>query len=283
MIFNSKINIKIAALLELTRPFNNLILGLSILLAIGLTGHLTFSMPVILAVFSAILIAAGGNVYNDCCDLAADRLNKPRRPIPSGRISPRDARLWAGILFFVGCGAAGMITLANFFIAIMVTASLIAYDYRYKNRPLVGNIIVAFLTACAFLYAGFAVNRITETVVPALFSFFFHLGRELVKDAEDMEGDKTQGALTLPILYGKKTTMIAISVIYTAVIILTWVPFYLGFYSWRYFIVLLIGVDAALLYLLYRMWRDPRTDNLGRIARYLKYDMLIGLLALYLG
>ncbi len=272
----------IKVFLELTRPLNSLILALSVLLAIALTHKLTFSMPVVLAVLSAVLIASGGNVLNDCFDITSDRLNKPWRPLPSDKVRIRDAYIFAWMLLTAGCGLAVLISPANLIMALLAAMSLIVYDYRYKNRPLTGNLIVSFLTACAFLYGGFAVNDATETIIPAIFSFFFHLGREIIKDVEDLPGDIAQGSETLPILWGKTNTLAAATIIYGLVIILTLVPYWAGIYSWRYLIVAVFGVDFVLVYLLVSLWRDSSIINLGRISRFLKYDMVVGILAIYL-
>lgn len=274
---------KIRAFIELTRPLNNLILALSVLLAIALTGRLDASLAVTLAVISALLVASGGNVLNDCFDVITDRRNKPGRPLPSGRVTLAQAYVFAAVLLLFGCGLAWFLSPANLLIAIAAALSLIAYDYRYKNRPFIGNVIVSFLSALAFLYGGFAVNRVSETVVPAIFAFFFHLGREIVKDTEDVAGDTAQGSRTLPIVWGADKALLLAAAIYAVLIALTVAPYGLGLYGWRYLLIVAVGVDAVLIVMMISVWRDRSPEHLGRVSRWLKYDMLVGIFALYMG
>ena len=73
-------------LIEITRPINCAITFCSVLLG-GWLGTLTLSHDLLLAALSATLITGGGNVLNDVCGLQEDRINKPQRPLPSGKVS----------------------------------------------------------------------------------------------------------------------------------------------------------------------------------------------------
>ncbi len=278
-----KIIRKIIAYIELSRPLNNVILAIALGVTVALTGQPVLSLPVLLAIVSAILIAAGGNALNDYNDIATDRINKPDRPLPSGRLTSPEALVFAFSLFVAGNSMAWYIHRANALIAALATICLILYDIRYKNRPLIGNIIVAFLTALAFIYAGSVYHKIVEAIIPAVFSFIFHLGREIIKDAEDIAGDRAQNAETLPILIGKRPALGVATALYVLVGLLVIWPYIDGIYSWRYFAIALPGVNGVLLGLMISLWRDTSATNLNQISRYLKYDMLLGLLAIAAG
>ena len=73
-----------------------------------------------------------------------------------------------------------------------------------KRIILLGNFIVAFLTGLAFIYGGIAVNNFKYAVIPAIFAFLINFIREIVKDMEDIEGDKSAGIFSFPYLYGFK-------------------------------------------------------------------------------
>ena len=128
-----------------------------------------------------------------------------------------------------------------------------------------------------------AVGRIREAMVVGVFAFFYHGAREIIKDVEDMEGDQAQGISTLPIRYGVPIALVWITITLIILIGLTFIPYVLGIFSVYYLIFVVVGVDLFLVYVLISMWRNPESRNLGRLAVWMKADMLMGLLAVYLG
>ena len=135
----------------------------------------------------------------------------------------------------------------------------------------------------AFIYGGMAVNRIEGTIFPALFAFFFHFGREIIKDLQDVEGDRARGANTLAVVYGTKTALIATSIIFMLLIILTLIPYILNIYGVIYIFIILTGIYPVIMIVLYKCWRSPDPETLGKMSNLLKADMLVGLLAIYFG
>ncbi|MEE9118324.1 MAG: UbiA family prenyltransferase, partial [Calditrichia bacterium] len=121
-----------------------------------------------------------------------------------------------------------------------------------------------------------------ETFFPAAFAFLFHLGREILKDIQDMEGDKQAGADTFPVKYGISRSIGLISVDFILLVFLTAIPYILGIYSIRYFMIICFGIYPVLLFVLYRSRKDSDPANLGFLSNLLKADMIIGLLAIYL-
>jgi geranylgeranylglycerol-phosphate geranylgeranyltransferase len=192
----------------ITRPVNSLVAGLAAIVAYLIaTGTL---IPGVLLLFAVVtLITAAGNVINDYFDVEIDRVNRPDRPIPSGQIGLPAARAYAVTLFLAGillCLQTNVLCIA---IAVFNTILLIAYAAKLKRTPLFGNITVSFLAASMFLFGG-ALGGLPGLyhVLPfAVMTFFAMLARELVKDAEDVEGDRASGAVTIPIRYGVPATM----------------------------------------------------------------------------
>ena len=226
---------RLAGFFTLTRPVNSLVAGLAAIVAYLIdTG--TVIPESLLLFFIVALITAAGNVINDFFDAEIDAINRPDRPIPSGAVSKGAARGFAVTLFLAG-------VLVSFFtnslcigITIINSVLLIAYAAKLKSTPLIGNIVVAYLSASIFLFGG-ALNGIDGMVriIPiAAITFFAMLSRELLKDAEDVEGDREGGADTMPIRIGiKKTSEIALisSVLAVAasfVPYLWWGAWYLG-------------------------------------------------------
>jgi geranylgeranylglycerol-phosphate geranylgeranyltransferase len=182
------------------------------------------------------LITAAGNVINDFFDSEIDTINRPDRPIPSGAVSREAARGFAVTLFLAGILVSFFTNSLCFGIAIFNSILLIAYAAKLKSTPLIGNIVVAYLSASIFLFGG-ALNGLDGLVriIPiAAITFFAILSRELLKDAEDVEGDRAGGADTVPFRIGiKKTTEFALITTVLAVLAsfipyLWWGAWYLG-------------------------------------------------------
>ena len=197
-----------AGLLTIIRPVNSIAAGLAAIVAYLIaTGTV---IPEVLLLFVGVtLITAAGNVINDYFDIEIDRVNRPDRPIPSGQVSLPAARAYAVVLFVTGILVCFFTNELCISIAVFNSILLIAYAARLKRTPLLGNIAVSFLAASMFLFGG-ALNGLPGFfhVMPfAVMTFFAMLSRELVKDGEDVEGDKASGAVTIPIRYGIKATM----------------------------------------------------------------------------
>jgi geranylgeranylglycerol-phosphate geranylgeranyltransferase len=199
----------LAGLFTITRPLNAATAGLAAIVAYLIaTGMLTPQVVLLFAVVT--LITAAGNVLNDYFDIGIDNVNRPDRPIPSGQVTPHAARAYAVTLFLAGilvCLFTNELCIA---IAVVNSLLLIAYAAWLKRTPLLGNVAVSYLAGSMFLFGG-ALSGMTGLlhVLPfALMTFFAMLARELVKDAEDVEGDRSSGAVTIPIRYGIRNTIL---------------------------------------------------------------------------
>jgi geranylgeranylglycerol-phosphate geranylgeranyltransferase len=202
----------LAGFFTLTRPTNSFVAGLAAIVAYLIdTGTL---IPETLFLFViVVLITAAGNAINDFFDAEIDAINRPDRPIPSGVVSRRAARGFATMLFLVGILVSIFTNLLCISITILNSFILIAYAAKLKSTPLSGNIAVAYLSASIFLFGG-ALNGwdgLIRIIPIAAITFFAILSRELLKDAEDVEGDRAGGADTVPIRIGiKKTSGLAL-------------------------------------------------------------------------
>jgi geranylgeranylglycerol-phosphate geranylgeranyltransferase len=151
-----------------------------------------------------------------------------------------------------------------------------------KRTVLWGNLTVSLATAMAFIYAGMAVGHFEAALIPAGFAFLFHFGREVLKDMEDIKGDKQAGAMTFPIKYGIPNSNRLTRVVFILLVILTLIPYIFDIYGLNYFLMVCIGVYPVLIYVVYRSQKDPSPKNLSFMSNLLKADMLIGLIAIYL-
>lgn len=277
---------RLRAFLELSRPANGAIAFVSVMLGglFAVEGDLRRlnDAGLLMAAFSALLLLAAGNTLNDYCDSEIDRTNKPRRPIPSGRIQ-RSKALIAAVLF-MGTGIT-LGSLVNQNVAIIVlsaSTSLIGYALWFKRTPIVGNLLVGFLTGLTFIAGGAVFGSLQGTLVPATFALLFTTAREIVKDIEDAEGDSENDAKTIAVISKPLAVSIA-SIFMGAVILFSPVPYLLGPYSWRYMLTVFIGVDLVLVYLLVQLWKDASKENCFRIQKWMKWDILVGLGAICVG
>ena len=267
----------------LTRPVNVIIAFLTIFIAAGLSGTFSPLHNVLLAAFSAALITIGANVINDYYDIEIDRINKPYRLLPSGKISKKQALMLFTISYLLAWILATFINIQMFLISLFTGILLVFYSYKFKRMVIWGNFIVSFVSALAFIYAGIAVNRVTEVLYPAGFAFLFHFGREIIKDIQDIKGDKPQGAVTFPIKYGARNALILTNVVFTILIVFTLVPYVTGYYGIYFLLVVVLGVHSVLIFVVISSWSDTSPKNLGRLSNLMKLDMLVGLVAIYVG
>jgi len=266
------------------RPLNLLQAALAVLLTTAFLGMLHETQTLLLLILSVILINGGGNVINDIYDIDIDRINRPTRPLPAGRISSRAAWIYTSVLFGLGVILAGQINLATLLVAGPLSISLlIGYSAVFKRLPLIGNLVVSFMLGLAFIYVGAAFGNIGETMVMAALAFGFTLIRELVKDLEDMEGDAQDEARTLPIAWGETKTRGLVLLLMLLFMGLDILPYTLGIYNTTYLIIVLAGINFPLLLTAVLLWLAPGKKNYGRVQLFLKLDIFVGLAALYFG
>ncbi len=256
---------------------------MSVFFGAFLTGNLDPVYALASACLSGALITAGANAINDYFDVESDRINKPYRPIPSGTATRASAKWTAFVLYAGGINASLFVNRTAFYIAVSTVLLTYIYSAWLKKTAVWGNLTVASLTSITFIYGGVAVGRVRESLIPALFSFFFHFGREVLKDIEDMEGDSKAGLKTFPLKYGIEASLKLAGLSFGLLIIFTFLPFLYELYNILYLIVVLVGVDLVLVYTMISARRNSDSVNLKRLNTILKADMLIGLTSIYLG
>ena len=267
----------------ISRPVNFVITFLSVLIAAAVTGTLQPFLRVVWACVTASLITIGANVINDYFDYAIDLINKPGRPIPAGVISRPAALVYSIIAFILAWITAWFLGIEMFLIALLTGLLLIVYSWWLKRTVLLGNLAVSLATAMAFVFGGLAVGRPSASVFPAIFAFLFHFGREILKDLQDVKGDAVHDAITFAVRYGRAASLLLITTIFTILLVCTIIPYIVGIYGRNYLLIILLGIYPVILYVLYGSWRYSEPEKLGQLNNLLKADMVVGLLAIYLG
>ena len=270
-------------LFELTRPVNVLITIITIALAAYITTVFEPLGNIVLACISGALITMGANAINDFFDVEIDRINRPGRPIPSNRVTKAQALVFSIVTLVLGVGTSLFIHKQAFIICTAAALLVFLYSWRLKKTPFWGNFVVSLTTAFAFVYGSVAVNRIEDGLYPAGFAFFMHLGREIVKDMQDIEGDRAHLAQTIPIKYGKKFAQWLVTVVLVCLIVFTLIPYFTGHYGIWFLIIVVLGVHTVLIYALILLWDSPTRKVLGKISTLIKLDMIAGLVAILAG
>jgi len=263
------------------------------------------SLNFFLLVLSTLLIAAAGYVINDYFDSNIDRVNKPNQVVVGRTISRRQAMFTHSILNILGV-CIGFFVAFNIgvyklgFIQLFSTGLLWFYSTDFKKRLLVGNLLVALLTAMVPLTVLlFEIPPLIDSYRDLLislnlnfnhimifvggfsaFAFITTLVREIIKDLEDMEGDRQFGCETMPIVWGitiSKT--ICISLIFITNSFLS----YLMMQQWidadklsfAYFLSLL---QIPALWLIVKLFKAQTPKDYHYCSRLQKLIMLAGIM-----
>ncbi|MFA6907497.1 MAG: UbiA family prenyltransferase [Candidatus Micrarchaeia archaeon] len=220
------------AYMRLFRIEHALMLAVAVLLGELLSGALP-ALPLLLCSLAVpVFIEMGSFALNDYFDVKADRANKRAdRPIASGEISPSHALLASAACYMIGVAAALPLPPAALFITLIFAALSIAYNFKLKELPLAGNMYIAASMAIPFLFGNLvaAPDIFARIWAIALVAFVAGLGREIIKSAEDMEGDVLhRNARTLPVVVGKKNALLSAALLYAALVPLSLAPFAFG-------------------------------------------------------
>ena len=213
-------------------------------------------------------------VSNDVFDLEIDRINQPDRPLPSGLVTPRAAMAFSFVLAGLGFLAGAMAGWTAFVVCVLVWAVGFLYNWRFKRAGLLGNLMVAFSVSMTFIFGGIVVGMPFQRIVWffAVIAFLVDLGEEIAADALDAEGDRAAGSRSLAILYGPETAVRTGAVIFGLVIILSTLPFWLGWLE-RVYLWPLLGADAVILAATVQLLDDSKPDRRAYL-RWIYLSML---------
>lgn len=274
--------------IEILRP-GNAVMGAIAIILIAIIDK-TISIPIILAMLAVFFETAAGNVINDYFDYNIDLINKPERPIPSGRISLKAGRNYGYLLFLLGtvCGFLISYLTSNWIpFAIVLIADVILYLYAYKlkSTPLIGNLTVGFMTGFGFVFGGFTLNNpgiISVSIFLGFFAFVMTTAREIVKDIEDIEGDKAEGARTLPILIGERIPAIIAAILIVVDSALCPLLYFNHIFGIYYLPVIAISV-IIFIYSAILILKSQDRKTAHKVSKYLKIGMLIAFVAFIFG
>ncbi len=262
------------------RPFNCAMAAGASLIGIFVSGAAftaTLLVPAFFAFLAVFLVTGGGNVINDYFDVDIDRINKPTRPLPAGLITPSAALAYAGSLFLVGIVLTSRLNALCFVLAALNSFLLVLYAWRLKRSALVGNLLVGYLTGSVFLFGGAAVYALYTPTVLFISAMFATISREIIKDVEDVSGDRRVGAKTFPIRYGIPRARTAAAAFMVLAVIVSPLPFLIAAFGLTYLVIVAVA-DAVLL-----VAAAFARTSASRSALYMKYGMALVLVAYVIG
>lgn len=270
--------------IKITRPINVIITFFVVVVAILISQTESTDFYVILyASFAAALVTAAGNIVNDIFDIDTDKISHPDRVLVLGKISKKEAWTEYILLNSISIIISAVLSLKLMVIVLATIVLLYIYSSTLKKLPLIGNLTIAFLTGLAFIYGGFAAGFPMAAIVPAVFAFLINLIREIVKDIQDVEGDKTSGVNTFPIKFGFQKSKMLILIITFSLILYTLYPFIIELYKVEYFIIVMVFVNPLLILCLKYLFDDKKENRLSVVSSVLKLNMMFGLIAIYIG
>jgi geranylgeranylglycerol-phosphate geranylgeranyltransferase len=275
---------KIIAFITILRPLNFLITFLSIYFAIVIADKSLFlSWKAFLGSLAGGIISGAGMVINDYFDVEIDRINRPERPIPAGLISSNTAIVYYVILNLIALALLLFTNSIALLIALISIVVIFFYSHSLKNRGLIGNFVVGFMTGLAFIFGGVIGENVLPMLFPFLFALLVNFAREILKDVEDIEGDRIKNLKTFPIVYGEKRAIQFFVFLISLTIIVTIIPFLLGVFNVYYLLIVLFLVDLVFVHIIKRVLNQPSRTELRKLSELIKYEMIFGLIAIYIG
>jgi len=274
--------VRIIEYIKLVRPFNFLFVILAVLFGAYYRTELILYFVPIVAAFSAAFICSSGYIWNDIYDIEIDRINKPHRPLPAGNISLPSAKKFGIILFVLGFIMVIFLqNLPMIILALFNSVILWLYARKGKQLLLVSNIIVAFATASTFLYGGISNNNFGNSLFIFSAAFIYTLIRELIKDMEDVRGDKKNVARTVPLVYGSKKTLtfsLMLAILFNTVLL---AGFLNGYYELIYYYIILVFVGLFVIFDLIFLYYRRKNVFVYFSEQAMKINMLVFLIILW--
>ena len=278
--------------IEILRPINCVMGSLTVIIGILNTRTgvdlITLIFNLILGILTYFFIAGAGMVINDIYDVEIDKVNRPERPIPSGRITLKQAKILWGSTSLIGFGIALLhsifFNLGYLNVIIVVIFVLVGWLYAAwgKKSGFPGNLIVSFSFSIGLVYGAVLNSSNVPLYIYYFFltSFFLLLSREVIKGCEDVEGDKKEGVKTLAIMIGNKKATIFSMIFSILAIIFFILPIFTSIINPLLFLIsMIVGLADVAIAVGLMMKSNLEKSDLKKISLLLKVGAFLGLIA----
>lgn len=231
----------------------------------------------LLLCLGTVMITAAGYVINDYYDVKIDYVNKPDRVVVGRFVKRRTIIILHATLNTLGVLAGVLVSWQIGVINFLVIGLLWLYSNQLKRLPLLGNVTVALLTGLS-VFVVYVLHResIFLFATYAFFAFFISLIREIIKDMEDVEGDKKFDCKTLPIAIGIRKSKLVIYLICAIFLIVVASLMQQEPKFWWVFsgLVLMLG------WLSNRLYRADKSIDFAKLSTMSKQIMILGLISM---
>jgi geranylgeranylglycerol-phosphate geranylgeranyltransferase len=194
-------------------------------------------------------LSGSAMISNDYFDREVDRINRPERPLPSGRVTAKE--VWALAITFgvLGHFGAAYIGITSLVIALIIWLIGQTYNWKGKEAGLVGNMMVSSSVASTFIIGGISVDGITNELVWTFagLAFFFDLGEEILGGIMDVSGDGIRGSRSLIRTRGRDFALKSSGLAFLAFILVSFIP-YLAEWLGSSYLVLICVIDFTIIY-----------------------------------
>ena len=228
----------------------------------------TLMYPLIGSLMAAVL-NAGNNALNQIYDLEIDRINKPKRPLPTSRLTISEAWTFTVITYVLALVLAWLVAPGGrhecFWIVLVAVVCTFIYSMpplRTKRLGIWANVTIAIPRGVLLKVAGWSSVKTIFGIEPwyigAIFGLFL-LGATTTKDFADMEGDRRGGCRTLPIQYGVRRAAWMISPSFVIPFAMINIGSAAGILTGNFLLLQMLGLFMTTygLYVCYLMLRRP--------------------------
>ncbi len=261
-----------------------------------------------LLVLSTIFIAIGGYIINDIFDIHTDSVNKLNNNSPVGNsisIETANVLYWVftiiGIL--LGVLLSFLVNQINFGLIFLISAGLLwFYSQKYQCQPIVGNVVVAFLSALSFglvwIFEFYALSNNANVFMDALstfglinrlviiymsFAFMVSFLREIVKDMEDYDGDNRFGCVTFAVKYGiTASKILALVITYISLFASFFIQY--NFFESGFYLLFsaFILIDLLFISVIFMIHKASAKPDFKKLSLIIKIIMFVGIMSMIL-
>ena len=273
---------------RLMRPVNCTMMGFAVIVGAALASGFRFPTGswwiLFLSFFTAFTLTGSAMAVNDYYDREIDAVNEPRRPIPSGAVSPREALLLFAMLSLFGFFAAFLTNLSCLATAVFAWAVMTLYSTRGKRMGLPGNLLVSTCVSLPFIYGALALGGglPSTSLLFSSMAFLSNTGREVTKGIVDVEGDAKEGIKTVAVSHGPRAAAVAAAFLSSSAVLLSFLPLFWHFVS-LWYLPLIIVSDMGFIFSSLWLLRDWRRENARRIKNLFLLWMALGLMGFLAG
>jgi geranylgeranylglycerol-phosphate geranylgeranyltransferase len=239
----------------------------------------------LLGFVTGFTICAYSMIINDYYDIEVDKINRPSRPLPSGKMSSRSAISLSLILLVIGTFSALLINVMAVAISSLYAILSWIYNFRAKAYGVAGNTIVASSLAIPFIYGSVVVSSEVFSsllLFMASTSFLAGVGREIVKAMADTVGDSKRRVRSYAILHGMKSAAVVGAIFFLSAVAISLLPILSNQANQLYRVGVIIP-DILFIFLAISIVKRPTAENALQVKSIALFGMLIGLVVFIAG